>query len=234
MPRTKKKKEYIEIDRQEVEDLIDRFQQGKESSEDRVLIERCLHMLLWLQSCIREARISLKRLKGIIFGKKTEKGQKTNREGKTDSEEGESKSDKTKSSNSSAIIPRPSKTDKEQLQGAQKGHGRRPQTEFKDLPQQTIKHQKLKSGDACPTSCGGKLYLLPPQVLIRFTGGPFATAKRFERERLRCALCGKVFKATMPGGVDEKKRYDARVKAVLATLKYYLGVPFIVWKSIKK
>jgi hypothetical protein len=47
----------------------------------------------------------------------------------------------------------------------------------------------------------------------------------YERERLRCNLCGEVFTAAAPEGVGEEK-YDATAAAMIALLKYGCGMPF--------
>lgn len=48
-------------------------------------------------------------------------------------------------------------------------------------------------------------------------------AKHYKPERLRCALCGKVFRATLPGTIE---RVDITAKATVSLLKYRGGVPF--------
>lgn len=48
-------------------------------------------------------------------------------------------------------------------------------------------------------------------------------AKHYKPERLRCALCGKVFRATLPTAIE---RVDITAKATVSLLKYRGGVPF--------
>ena len=44
-------------------------------------------------------------------------------------------------------------------------------------------------------------------------------------QKLRCNLCGEIFKATAPDGIGDEK-YDAESGAMIALLKYGSGMPF--------
>ena len=59
--------------------------------------------------------------------------------------------------------------------------------------------------------------------MLQIIGRPFIGAKHYQPERLRCALCGKVFRAIVPGIIE---RVDITVKATVSLLKYRGGVPF--------
>ena len=50
-------------------------------------------------------------------------------------------------------------------------------------------------------------------------------AKVWELERLRCNLCGEVFRAKAPEGMGERK-YDETAASMIALLKYGSGLPF--------
>jgi hypothetical protein len=51
------------------------------------------------------------------------------------------------------------------------------------------------------------------------------SATVYERERLRCNLCGEVYTAPAPEGVGEEK-YDATATSMVGLLKYGVGTPF--------
>jgi len=69
-----------------------------------------------------------------------------------------------------------------------KGHGRRAASDYSGAKIVRCRHERLKAGDDCPASCGGRLYdLKEPTALMQFTGQPLITATKFEREALRCA-----------------------------------------------
>jgi hypothetical protein len=63
----------IEIDEAEVERLLDQAQQGLLDATDQKQIVPLLRTLVWLQRTLFETRISLSKLKKILFGKRTEK-----------------------------------------------------------------------------------------------------------------------------------------------------------------
>lgn len=105
------------------------------------------------------------------------------------------------------------------------GHGRNAASAYTGAEVIVVKHETLKAGDPCPEGCGGKLYSYLPGVVIRITGSPIMTAKKYVIEKLRCALCSVVFTAKLPEDA-KKPRYDERAKAVLAFNKYHFGMPF--------
>ena len=63
----------IEIEHTEVEQLIRKAQQGTLDAGDQKRLVPLLKTLLWLERALLESRISLSKLKRILFGKKTEK-----------------------------------------------------------------------------------------------------------------------------------------------------------------
>ena len=63
----------IEIEDTEVEQLIGKAQQGTLDAGEQKRLVPLLKTLLWLERTLLESRISLSKLKRILFGKKTEK-----------------------------------------------------------------------------------------------------------------------------------------------------------------
>ncbi len=63
----------IEIEDTEVEQLIRKAEQGTLGGGDQKRLVPLLKTLLWLQRTLLESRISVSKLKRILFGKKTEK-----------------------------------------------------------------------------------------------------------------------------------------------------------------
>jgi len=106
------------------------------------------------------------------------------------------------------------------------GHGRNGAVSYKGAQKIKISHQSLKPKDRCPACKKGKLYdTKKPSTIVRITGQPPLAAKIYEIERLRCSLCGKVFKAEAPEGLGDEK-YDSGAGAMMALLKYGSGLPF--------
>jgi len=83
----------------------------------------------------------------------------------------------------------------------------------------------LSAGDPCPECHKGTVYEKSPGVVIRITGQAPLQATRYELEKLRCHLCGKVFTAKLPDAAGTEK-YDAKAASMIALLKYGSGLPF--------
>ena len=63
----------IEIEETEVEQLIEKAEQGTLDAAEQKRLVPLLRTLIWIQRTLLSTRISLSRLKRILFGKKTEK-----------------------------------------------------------------------------------------------------------------------------------------------------------------
>ncbi len=67
-----KKPKHVDMTPAQAEELIERIKNNNLSDTDRELCAESLQLVFWLQSSLREAKMSVKRLKSI-FGIKTEK-----------------------------------------------------------------------------------------------------------------------------------------------------------------
>ncbi len=107
------------------------------------------------------------------------------------------------------------------------GHGRNDADAYKGAQVVNVEHKDLKPGDDCPDEyCDGKLYeMSEPGVFIQVVGSPLATATRYNLQKLRCTLCQKIYQASLPEGVSDKK-YDENFVAMLMINKYFISVPF--------
>ena len=112
--------------------------------------------------------------------------------------------------------------EKEKKQGH--NNGRNSSAQYTGAERIKVKHSSLKSGDSCPECLVGKVYNQEPSPLIRIDGTTPIIAKIYELEKLRCNMCGKIFKAEAPANVGEEK-YNENAKAMIAMLKYGIGVP---------
>jgi transposase len=107
----------------------------------------------------------------------------------------------------------------------QKGHDRKPASDYHGGGKVTLQHPTLRSGDRCPECDKGKLYELSmPSVFVHVVGEAPLKATVYERTRLRCNLCGEMFVPKLPPEVGDKK-HDASAAAMLALLKYGCGLP---------
>lgn len=104
------------------------------------------------------------------------------------------------------------------------GHGRKKAEEYVAAEVIKVAHPDLQRGCSCPGCERGKLGKHKPGRQIKIEAMPPISAKRYEREKLRCNLCGEIYTAPLPEGVS-KRKYDDSVAAMLAILKYGHGFP---------
>jgi hypothetical protein len=106
-----------------------------------------------------------------------------------------------------------------------KGHGRNGAASYTGGARVTLDHPTLKFEDRCPGCAQGKLYeLSQPAIFVQVIGDAPLKATVYERNRLRCNLCGEVFTPALPPEVEEQKYTDSAT-AMLALLKYGCGFP---------
>lgn len=203
----------------ELEEILQRALTGPISPEEHRKLRAAMETLGWLQAEIGRKNASLGRLRKLIFGTpKTEKTSQILGEGaKEAAREGEEK----------AEDPPQAAPDAPESAPPPKGHGRNGADSYAGAQRVSVPHETLKPGDPCPErGCEGKLYRLPePRVLVCVRGHVPLQATRYEREALRCALCGKVFVAGLPDGIHNCK-YDPTATAMIGILKYGTGMPF--------
>lgn len=84
---------------------------------------------------------------------------------------------------------------------------------------------ELKPGCNCPSCLKGKLSKQKSRTLVRVKGMAPLTATVYERECVRCNLCGEVFTAETPPEVGSEK-YDESVSSMIAILKFGYGIPY--------
>src|SRR3954470_23055815 len=68
-----KQPEDVQLSREEGEALIERIEQNALSAQGRRFLVKILTFYFWLLFAWREAKLSLKRLKALVFGEKSKK-----------------------------------------------------------------------------------------------------------------------------------------------------------------
>ena len=68
-----KQPEDVQLSREEGEALIERIERNALSAEDRRVLVKVLTFYFWLLFALREAKLSLKRVKALVFGEKPKK-----------------------------------------------------------------------------------------------------------------------------------------------------------------
>ena len=195
--------ERIDLDLKQVDALLKRAKASL-PAEDYEIIKAMAETIYLLSQSVDQKATSIRRLLRMLFGDRSEKIEKVL---KTDLSE---KSDKTPKDN----------------KDKPKGHGRKPASEYTGADKIDVPHENLKPGDRCPGCLKGKVYPMKvPEVAVRITGKAPLQGKVYQMQRLRCNLCGEIFKATPPEGIGDEK-YDAASGAMIALLKYGSGMPF--------
>ena len=183
------------------------------SPEEYDKLHAALETLLFLTRELEKKRVSVQRLKQLLFGATTEKTrkviQKVLEEAGVDSEAGRDDTSKPE--------PPPEKP---------KGHGRNGVDAYAGAKKVPVSHPSLQGGDTCPDCKKGTVYqTAQPTRLVRIRGQAPLGATVYELQKLRCNLCGQIFTAPAPPEVGAQK-YDAESAAMIALLKYGSGLPF--------
>jgi transposase len=197
----------IDLDLEQVDALLKRVETNTLLPEDYQTIKAMVETIHLLSQAVDEKAASIRRLLKMLFGDRTEKLEKvlnkeTNPSPERSSEDTTGKSEKPK------------------------GHGRIAADEYTGAEKVDVPHADLKSRDRCPSCQKGKVYeMRNPEVAVRITGKTPLQGTVYRMQRLRCNLCGEIFKAAAPDGIGDEK-YDAESGAMIALLKYGSGMPF--------
>jgi transposase len=211
----------------EIENLIQQVRGANLDPGSKDKIERLLRTVLSLLELLQRRNTSIKKLREMIFGRRTEKQHGKKGEEKNSKSQSEPSENDSPKASSDSTVEREQDSKQQGEKPRPQGHGHRAASEYSGAKKVSCRHERLKSGDQCPSPlCGGRLYdLNEPTCLLQFTGNPLITATNFEREVLRCAKCQDRYVASLPEGIEEK-RYDATCDATIAIMKYGGGLPW--------
>ncbi len=209
----------IEVDTQELSDLKDRVATGDLSEKDRDILQRVITAYIFLSRLLEAKKTSIKRLRKLLFGSKSEKASKVLCSSKEDSDKSDQDPPAAGSGgqHSDGVSEPPKK---------RKGHGRNSAAAYTGADRVKIAHQRLKNAAPCPECPNGKVYVQQnPGIIVHVRGMAPLPATVYELEKLRCNLCGAVFTAKAPDKAS-KEKYDDSARAMIALLKYGAGMPF--------
>jgi hypothetical protein len=228
-----KEPEKVKLTQAEGEALISRIHASDLVEEDRRVLERLIQMYFWLVFAVQEAKLSMKRLRGLLFGRAAPASAEvaaTEALGNDPQapEAAEAAADKPAAADEAA----PEAEERDAAGRRKRGGGRRPGQGRQGADAypgaERVRCQleeAWRGGQRCPACGRGTLYRLPPGVEIRLDGNGFLTALRYELEKVRCSACGQVYTAALPAQAGAEK-YSERARAVLVLGRYYLGLPF--------
>jgi transposase len=234
----KKPAENVTLSAAEGEAMIARLSVYAPSRSDCERLIQVVRWYFWLVWTVQEAKLSLKKLRTLLFGRGPQPPTPSAPEASLRSapSPGHGEATPVASSREEDVGPSeeagpPSGTVVSGIAAppTPKG-GHRPGTgclgaeAYEGAKRVECRHEELAVGQRCPVCGQGTLYALPPGVEIRIDGNALLSAMRYELEKLRCSACGEIFTAGLPAGVGEEK-YSAQARAVLAVSRYYLGVP---------
>src|SRR5262245_46594829 len=168
----------------EIEAVIARVKQSNIEQRDVELIERLLRTVMVLVKLLERKNISIKKLREMIFGRRTEKRRKGSGavgEKSGEVEEADQEGGRRAGGEAGNVERSSSKSADKPVKG---GHGRRAAAAYVGAKIVRCQHQELKAGGRCPDPlCGGRLYdLNEPKVMLQFTGRPLIEATNYERE----------------------------------------------------
>jgi transposase len=210
----------VEVKVDQVKAALERGKKSPLSDEDHELLKSLLESYAYLTELVDDKTTTIEYLRRLLGSSKSEKtrdvlGREGADGGAVEAANGGGGNEEAGGSGESSKARR-----------KPKGHGRNGAEAYPGAKRIHVPHATLCAGDACPVCRKGKLYeLSAPSVLTRMRGSAPIEAEVYELQRLRCALCGKVFTAAAPAGVGERK-YDATAASMIALLKYGSGLPF--------
>jgi len=196
--------ERIDMRPEELDALVERVKSGSLQKGDSQIVETMVETLKFLSSAMDEKNMSIKRLRRILFGAKTETTENVLKEdtGGKKSAGGAKKKKKVK------------------------GHGRNGADAYTGAKRVVVKHKTLKPGDPCTLCPKGKVYpMKDPKKVVWVVGQAPLQATVIELEKLRCNLCQNIFTAELPEKYG-KEKYDETSGSMIALLRYGSGFPF--------
>src|SRR5262245_6207193 len=172
-----------QIDPTEIEILIEKLEQNKLEERERRLIVALLRTFLYIVAQLQEKKITLLKIKDMIFGRKSEKNKK-----EKDGKDGDQTSEGGSGAGESGEQRREPRNEKDEKAGAEseafRGHGRNPISAYPGAKKVRCRHREIQSGHDCPDlRCEGRVYpVLRPHQFTQFTGQPAITVTIYEQE----------------------------------------------------
>ncbi len=236
--RVKKPAGTITLSSEEGEGLIAQVHQSNLPAAVAGKVEQIIRMYFWVVFALQEAKLSVKRLRNVLFGSRAQPKDRPASEVEAPSSEAPRQAaGAEEAAPVEEVAPCLETTGCEAGSGASEneakpkpkgghraGTGRLGADAYVGAKRTECRHEDLAVGQRCPVCGQGTLYALPSGVEIRIDGHALLSAMRYELQKLRCSACGQIFTAPLPRPAGEEK-YSARARAVLAVSRYYLGIP---------
>ena len=207
----------VELEMDKLEEILRRAVAVLDA-DDYETIKAVIESYVYLVGAVGDKDTTIRRLRQMLFGAKTEK---------TSAVIGGLKDGAESAPASPAATASPETPTKGDSQASSQGHGHNGADAFTGAEKIEVRHESLQPGDPCPKCEQGTLYdTRRPGVLVRLVGQAPVKAMVYYLQKLRCNPCGALFTAQPPEGVDPEAKYDPTVGSMIALLKYGNGMPF--------
>lgn len=225
---------HLDFTPEQIEALIERLDKQALAKEDYPVLTNLIKAIVWMNFSLQEKRLSIQRLRSI-FGIKTESAKNLAKfMAQAQVAENEAATAASNQTDEQPVVPDQSSEETEDPNASTKKnppekngkHGHRPSSDYTQAKIIDIAHEFMKKGSPCPSCDKGKLFNLSPGTVLRIVGQPWLQMEIYRPERLRCAVCGKIFTANLPPEITTESRADSSAKALVSLLKYRGGVPF--------
>jgi len=222
-------KNPIKMTAEQAEMLIEKVKNNELDKESQQQLCQVIRLFMWLQFALQETKISLLKIKKLVFGQKSEKQKKDKTDHSNDSDHGGTTPEDTANSSrqNTQNANKESENTANEKDAKKKGNGGR--LGFQDYTgAETIycSHTEHHVGERCPKCHLGSLFKMTDPVSdVRLFSQGLLQATVYLMERYRCSACGAIFKASKPDDVPNEK-YDDSAKVALAIMHYYMGLPF--------
>ena len=145
-----KQPEDVQLSREDGEALLARLAANTLTADDRRLLGKVLTSYFWLVFALREAKLSLKRIKALVFGEKPKPPKPPAAGGTAGGGSGSGTDTQTSGSQGVPSAASPSSSEKK---SSPPGHGRHGADVYRAAQTVACRHEELAVGEQCP-ACG--------------------------------------------------------------------------------
>lgn len=201
-------------------------------------LEQVLQTFAYVMVSLQNAKTSIKRLRQMLFGARTEHKRHVLANITAADDDGQppgaalaaqDAATVTATTEVAEVVKEPAAAKK-----PRKGHGRLGAHAYDAARVVTLDELALRPGDRCPQCERGKVYDSAPRTIVKVTGQPPLLVTVYEQRRLRCRLCDAMVEATLPAALTERPKYDAACASMLALLRYGCGMPFFRLEGLQR
>ena len=196
--------EILEVDSTQLEEVLSRAEQSLDE-KDAALIRAVFQSYLYVTDLVEDKNTSIRRLRQLFFGKRTEKTKAVVGNGKPEATPAEATPSSDAAADTALAAGEAVKdlSNEADTRPVAPGHGRNGADAYRGAERIEVPHPSLTAGDPCPVCGEGIVYEKAPGVLVRITGQAPLTATIYQLQKLRCHLCGEVFTAAAPAEAGE-------------------------------